>query len=366
MPISSLPNRFGSEKLILQPRTTNNELRTKFMNEELQTTHHDHVFPLVSVCIGTYNREKYIRETLDSVFAQTYPNIEVIVVDDASTDGTVDLVREYGERVSLVVLEVNSGLPAVPRNHGLRLAAGKYVAFLDSDDVWFPEKLELQVNQLEQHPEFVLSHTYCQMIDEEGCVQRVRHDGRLSRSMAFVDLIEHCYITLSTAVVRRELLEKHQLEFNKDRAYCAREDYELFMRLLREGNAGCITEICASYRRTNSGISQEGRAWRSQPIDVPFYSLLRMRKDIWEGMTDCHIIDARLLRGCQQNSIYWRDHGYPLRSLYFCWKGIQINPGAWGLYLAGIKSAGSWIFRGREMKRRRGIKILSFKKRVKN
>ena len=356
MPISSLPNRFGSEKLILQLRTTNNELRTKFMNEELQTTHHDHVFPLVSVCIGTYNREKYIRETLDSVFAQTYPNIEVIVVDDASTDGTVDIIREYGDRVRLVVRGINSGLPAVPRNQGVRLAGGKYVAFLDSDDVWLPEKLERQIEQLEQHPEYVLSHTWCQVIDEDGVVQGVRHAGLLAESMGFTDLLEHCYITLSTVVIRRKLLVKQGV-FNEDRAYRAREDYELFLRLLREGAAGCIPEICALYRRANSGISQEGGAWRSQPIDVPFYSLLRMRKDIWEGMTDCHIIDARLLRGCQQNSIYWRDHGYPLRSLYFCWKGIQINPGAWGLYLAGIKSAGSWIFRGREMKRRRGIKI---------
>ena len=90
-------------------RQTNNEKR-KTKNDE----------PLVSVCIGVYNREQYIRETLDSVFAQTYSNIEVIVVDDASTDGAVNILREYGEKIQLVVRETNTGLPAVPRNQAIK------------------------------------------------------------------------------------------------------------------------------------------------------------------------------------------------------------------------------------------------------
>ena len=324
------------------------------MNGEQQTK--QNAFPLVSVCIGTYNRELYIREALDSVFAQTYPNIEVIVVDDASTDKTVDIVREYGDRVQLAVRDVNSGLPAVPRNQGLGLAQGKYVAFLDSDDVWFPDKIERQVDQLERHPEYVLSHTFCHVIDESGRIHGVRHEGILAESISFADLVEHCYITLSTVVTRRELLAKHHYAFNKDRDYCAREDYELLLRLLRKGNAGCVKDVCASYRRANSGISQESRAWRSQPIDVPFYFLLITRKDIWGGLIDRSLIDDRLLRGCHQNSTYWRDRGYPLRALYFCWKGIQVNLVACSLYREGVKSMGSWAFRGKEMKRRRAIR----------
>jgi glycosyltransferase involved in cell wall biosynthesis len=87
--------------------------------------------PLVSVCIGSFNREEYIRETLESVFAQTYPNLEVIVVDDASTDGTVGLIREFGDRVTLIRSEENSGLPAVPRNIPMAHAqAGVILHFL--------------------------------------------------------------------------------------------------------------------------------------------------------------------------------------------------------------------------------------------
>ena len=87
------------------------------------------------------------------------------------------------------------------------------------------------------------------MIDESGVVQGGRHAGLLAESMGFTDLLEHCYITLSTVVIRRQLLAKQPLNFNENHAYRVGEDYELFLRLLREGAAGCITEICASYRR---------------------------------------------------------------------------------------------------------------------
>ncbi len=318
-----------------------------------------HPLPLVSVIISTYNREKYVRECLDSVFAQTYKDMEVIVVDDASTDKTVDIVRKYGDRVRLVVRGVNSGLPAVPRNQGLGLAQGKYVAFLDSDDVWLPEKIERQVEQLERHPEFVLSHTFCHVIDESGRVHGVRHEGMLAESISFCDLVEHCYITLSTVVVRRELLTEQKLKFNETRAYRIGEDYELFLRLLKKGNAGCVTDVCASYRRANSGISQERRAWRSQPIDVPFYLLLIMRKDIWGDLIEQSLIEDRLLSGCNQNSTYWRDRGYPLRALYFCLKGILINPFEWRCYGEGLKSLGSYVVRRKEMRARRNARMKS-------
>lgn len=315
--------------------------------------------PLVSVIIGTYNREQYIRECLDSVLAQTYRNMEVIVVDDASTDKTVNVVRRYGDRVRLVVRNTNSGLPAIPRNQGVRLARGKYVAFLDSDDIWFPEKLTRQVEQLERHPEFVLSHTYCELIDKDGRANGIRHEGCLKPSMAFVDLVEHCYITLSTTLLRTNLLKEYKLEFNEDRTYRAREDYELFLRFLRLGSAGCIESVCAQYRRADTGISQERCAWRSQPIDVPFYSLLAMRKDIWGGLIERSLIDDCLLRGCHQNSTYWRGRGYPLRAFYFCWKGMLINPFRWRCHVEGLKSLGSYVVRRKEMKARRNARMKS-------
>ena len=113
--------------------------------------------PLVTVVIPTYNRADYIAETIESVLSQTYRNIEVIVIDDGSTDGTAQVVAPFIPRVSYVQQE--NAERGASRNHGLRLARGKYVAFLDSDDVWLPTKVADDVAYLEARPDVGLIHT---------------------------------------------------------------------------------------------------------------------------------------------------------------------------------------------------------------
>jgi glycosyltransferase involved in cell wall biosynthesis len=110
--------------------------------------------PKVSVVIPAYNAEDYVRQTLDSVLAQTFTDYEVIMVNDASTDSTPDLLREYERkgRFRVVTHEVNKGLAAA-RNSGIRCARGEFVTFLDADDLWRPEKLDYQLRVLEAHPE---------------------------------------------------------------------------------------------------------------------------------------------------------------------------------------------------------------------
>jgi len=107
-------------------------------------------YPLVSVIMPSYNTSLYIQEAIDSVLSQDYPNKELIIIDDGSTDNTVDLIRAYGERVTLLT-QKNQG-SAVARNAGIAAARGEYIAFLDSDDVWLPGKLSTQVRYLEQQP----------------------------------------------------------------------------------------------------------------------------------------------------------------------------------------------------------------------
>jgi glycosyltransferase involved in cell wall biosynthesis len=104
--------------------------------------------PLVSVVIPAYNRAGIIGETIENVFAQTYSNIELIVIDDGSTDDTVAVLKSYGDRIRWAVQE-NAG-PAAARNHGIRLAKGEIVAFQDSDDSWHPTKIERQVSLLQR------------------------------------------------------------------------------------------------------------------------------------------------------------------------------------------------------------------------
>ena len=105
--------------------------------------------PLVSVVIPTYNSGRYIRDAVDSVLGQTYENIEVIFIDDGSTDDTKDILQQYGSKIRYV-FQNNAG-PSAARNNGIKLSSGEMVAFLDADDIWMPNKLELQVALMQQY-----------------------------------------------------------------------------------------------------------------------------------------------------------------------------------------------------------------------
>lgn len=112
---------------------------------------------LISCIVPVFNGERYLGETLDSILAQTYLSLEIIVVDDGSTDGTAEVVAGYGNRVNYV-WQANAGETAA-RNLGLNTAQGEFIAFLDADDLWHPEKLARQIARFQERPEIDLSFT---------------------------------------------------------------------------------------------------------------------------------------------------------------------------------------------------------------
>ncbi len=296
--------------------------------------------PLVSVCIGSYNREKYIRETLDSVCGQTYPNIEIIVVDDASTDRTVEIVESYGRRVRLVRAKRNSGLPSVPRNMALAEATGEFIAFLDSDDSWQPEKIEKQVRFLNQNSECGLVHCYACLMDGESRRDGIRHDGNMPQTgMCFSALLRHCFITMSTVMVRRDVLTKVGA-FNPDPRYRAREDLEWLLRVARQWPVGLISEPLANYRRAATGISQQLGAWRSLPEDTVAHRLIVDRPDIWQGVVPRSEVVAAYVNAALENCQYWRDRGFPDRALWFAWNALKASPGRGEIWAGLLKSLG--------------------------
>jgi glycosyltransferase involved in cell wall biosynthesis len=119
--------------------------------------------PLISVIIPTYNREHCVRQSLDSVLAQTFKDFELIVVDDGSSDGTVEILKSYGDKIRLIC-QKNAGAGAA-RNTAIRVAQGKYIAFLDSDDQWRPEKLEVQMQFIAKYGAKVC---YSRCVGENG------------------------------------------------------------------------------------------------------------------------------------------------------------------------------------------------------
>lgn len=205
--------------------------------------------PLVSVVIPTYNRAAVVCRTIDNVFEQTYRNIEVIVVDDGSTDNTQAVLAQYGNRIQVAV-QANAG-PAIARNRGAKLAHGELLAFQDSDDLWKPSKLQRQVNLLQKNraapcclcnvlmrmvngkPFTSFDHSLVRMNDEEGIWLNV------------LDVLATRFILFNQAVViRRELFEKVG-GFAEDLKYL--EDYDLPLRLALEGPWAIIREPLVFY-----------------------------------------------------------------------------------------------------------------------
>lgn len=196
--------------------------------------------PLVSAIIATYNRRDYVGQAIDSVLAQTYPQVELLVVDDGSTDGTGDLLQQqYGSRIRYVY-QTNQGRSAA-RNCGMSLAGGDYIAFLDSDDMWMPDKLAHQVRFMQEHPEYGLTHTFSDVMDADGIPNReataIRHayyQRALQRGYTYEGMSRECIMFLSTVMVRRPLLDHIGA---MDPAIPAFEDWDWYLR------AALVTQI---------------------------------------------------------------------------------------------------------------------------
>ena len=154
--------------------------------------------PRVSVVIPTYNCEQFLDRTIDSALRQTYQDFEIIVVDDGSTDGTQSLVAGYGKAVRYVY-QPNQGASAA-RNTALSQASGEFIAYLDADDLWLPEKLARQVEFLDAHPACGFVHTEVSVIDEQDNVLHARFNletnrpvpqGRCMRDVLLRSHIQH-------------------------------------------------------------------------------------------------------------------------------------------------------------------------------
>ena len=194
---------------------------------------------LVSVIIPVYNRAGTIESAVDSVLSQTYRPLEIIVVDDGSTDGTVDVLARYGEKIRLIRQD-NQG-PSGARNTGIKAATGEIISFLDSDDSWLPKKTERQVKLLQRASSFGVGCCVCN-------AQMIHSDGRSVSSFAMADLkparaegiwsnpaemlLTRFLFFNQVVAVRREMLERAGL-FRQDLRIM--EDYDLALRLSLSG-----------------------------------------------------------------------------------------------------------------------------------
>jgi len=205
---------------------------------------------LVSIITPTYNAEKFIAETLKSVQNQTYQNWEMILVDDASTDETVKIISDFVEkdsRIKLFKLEKNSG-NGFARNIALEKAVGKYIAYLDADDLWFPNKLEKQIQFLkENNLHFTFSFYDC--IDEEGNSLNRRVEAPVN--LTYDELFFCNYVGNLTAIYDADYFGKIVIEATQKR-----QDWRLWLTILKQIQVTKpVPESLAFYRIRKDSIS---------------------------------------------------------------------------------------------------------------
>jgi glycosyltransferase involved in cell wall biosynthesis len=217
--------------------------------------------PLVSVVIPCYNAAGFIERTLRSVLAQTHRELEVIVVDDASTDESAALVEQMARndpRVRLLRRTRNAGTPGAPRNEGVAAAGGEWIAFLDADDLWHPSKLELQLTALREHGALMCSTSMVDFRDESEIRQTEVTNPRVQRIDLGMQLRKYRTPT-SSIVAHRDLMRR--LPFNEQIGYRAREDTDCFIRAHEEIPYSIkLMHPLVFYRQQGAQIS--GNKWK--------------------------------------------------------------------------------------------------------
>lgn len=202
------------------------------------------LMPKVSVLIPTYNYARYVGLAVESALMQSYPNLEVIVIDDGSTDNTQEVLKPYLSRINYLY-KPNGGTGGA-LNLGIAKSSGKYICWLSSDDVFYPDKVAKQVQLMESNPTQGFCYTSFAVIEADGKHHYDIHSPYYpDRKEMVVKLMEGCFINGSTVMMRRAALSVVGVF---DEAMGTVHDYDLWFRFLRHFPCGFIDEILIGYR----------------------------------------------------------------------------------------------------------------------
>ncbi len=217
--------------------------------------------PLVSVVIPCYNQGRYLRDALDSVFRQTHPCVEAIVVDDGSTDDTGSVARTFPIGY---LKQANAGAP-IARNVGLRESRGEYVIFLDADDRLVPSAIAAGIESLSSHADWAFASGHVRLIEADGSPAGVPPHGHVDPD-PLLDLLRANYIWTPGVVMYRRRVFDSQDAFDPSAGGSA--DYELNIRLARQFPVGCHHQIVLEYRRHGTNMSADVRYMLESAVSV--------------------------------------------------------------------------------------------------
>ncbi|WHY64618.1 glycosyltransferase family 2 protein [Neobacillus sp. SuZ13] len=233
--------------------------------------------PLISIITPSYNASLFIEQTINSVRKQTYQNWEMIIVDDCSSDNTPDILERFNkedDRIHVIYLTQNGGA-AVARNTALQHAKGRYVAFLDSDDCWKPEKLQKQLSFMQTN-KFAFTFTGYELVTNEGVLLNKQISA--PEQISYNDMLKNTIIGCLTVMIDREMAGDIQMPNIR-----TRQDLATWLSILKKGiNAYGLNENLAEYRIGNPSISRN--KWKAAKMNWFVYrkvEKLNVMKAFW-------------------------------------------------------------------------------------
>ena len=220
---------------------------------------------LVSVIVPVYNRAHLVSETIESILAQTYEPVEIILINDGSTDESLSILKKYESQFPeniRVIDQKNQGQIAA-RNNGIKIARGEYVAFLDSDDLWLEEKLERQIPLFEEGVALVYSGT--NIIDENGRTIRIEPADQSISGYIYPQLLVKNRMTGGTVVVTAEVLKQVGV-FSSE--FKAAENWDLWLRICKLYSARVVSEPLIKYRVHSQNMSGDGQLMLDAKLQI--------------------------------------------------------------------------------------------------
>lgn len=209
-----------------------------------------------SIIIPVYNVSAYIERSLNSVFDQSFQDFEVIVIDDGSTDDTAEQINRFSNRGALRYMHQSNAGPAAARNRGMKMATGQFIAFLDADDLWYPQKLETHLNLLQHSPRMGMSFNWFEVLYGSEASSSIKpwFNPPTQQNLRWVDFLERNWTgTSSTVVVRAECLEGR---CGFDPRFHTGEDYHLWLEIAKaDWEIGFIPEVLTVYRKRPSSLT---------------------------------------------------------------------------------------------------------------
>lgn len=240
--------------------------------------------PLVTVVVPCYNHDKYVKETIESIVNQTYKNIELIVIDDGSSDNSVQVIQELADKYKFTfIYRPNKGLSAT-LNEAIKLSKGKYFAGCASDDIYMLDKIEKQVEFMEQNPQYGMCYGKITQFEESGLkAKKLPVIGK--SGWIFKDLLYGCLIATPSTFIKKIVLD--DVGEYDEKLWI--EDWDMWLRIAQKYQIGFINEYFTYYRRHDTNISKqifkmyeaEKQLLEKYKEHVDYKKVMNKRKIIW-------------------------------------------------------------------------------------